>query len=213
MSTCFHNTWIMYVLQGKNYLSFSLLAGTLNAHPSHYNEITNVFLAIRINKYIILHDNVVLSVVITVVQSSTKRRFKWPLPLPQIPLPPLPVLPWQHTTTRCVAGSELYETDVWPRGGAGVRLHGASGSQTYLAHCGLCEWFPYSDHLIYSKTCLQVPHIQKCSECFCKLVWRISNLLSLLFSFSLFLSLSIINMYLYQFPYNSFFLTSTCINY
>lgn len=66
----------MYVLQGKNYLPFSLLAGTLNAHPSHYNEITNFFLAIRINKYIILHDNVVLSVVITVVQSSTKRRFK-----------------------------------------------------------------------------------------------------------------------------------------
>lgn len=33
----------MYVLQGKNYLPFSLLAGTLNAHPSHYNEITNVF--------------------------------------------------------------------------------------------------------------------------------------------------------------------------
>lgn len=106
------------------------------------------FFAIRINKYIILHDNVVLSVVITVVQSSTKRRFKWPLPLPQIPLPPLPVLPWQHTTTRCVAGSKLYETDVWPRGGAGVRLHGASGSQTYLAHRGLCEWFPYPDHLI-----------------------------------------------------------------
>lgn len=52
------------------------LHGTLNAHPSHYNEITNFFLAIRINKYIILHDNVVLSLVITVVQSSTKRRFK-----------------------------------------------------------------------------------------------------------------------------------------